>query len=401
MAAVRNLETVLVPLSTLKPYKKNPRRGDIEAIRLSLRKNGQYRPIVVRRKGREILAGNHTFHAAAAEGWTEMWATLVTCDDDTAKRIVLVDNRTNDLAEYDNPLLVELLGELPSLEGSGWTQDAYDELLHKTIPPPIGEVPPLPDKAKSAPGDLYQLGDHRLLCGDATVATDVERLMAGESAALMATDPPYGVSVDHRWREGTGLNRKGSSRADIKGDERDDWTEAWALTDAPVAYVWHGAVHAAIVWESLTKAGFEVRQQIIWVKPTAPISRCAYHWRHEPCWYAIRKGKTASWKGGRSQNTVWEAASPLHIYGQPDGDKVRTAHPTQKPLALFERPIENHTKRGDIVYEPFAGSGTQIIAAETLGRRCYAIELDPRYVDVIVARWEQHTGLKGELVGDG
>lgn len=237
------------------------------------------------------------------------------------------------------------------------------------------------------------LGEHRLLCGDATVATDVERLMAGESAALMATDPPYGVSVDHTWRDSS--NRLGKARAGlVANDHRPDWREAWSLTDSPVAYVWHGAVHGPVVYESLEAADLEVRQQIVWVKSVAAMGRAAYHWKHEVCWYAIRRGATANWQAGRDQTTVWEAASPLHIMS--GSSEERTPHPTQKPFTLFERPIENHTSPGDVVYEPFGGSGTQFMAAEMLGRRCFGLEIDPRYCDVIVQRWESHTGQKAE-----
>jgi DNA modification methylase len=214
-------------------------------------------------------------------------------------------------------------------------------------------------------------------------------------ADLLVTDPPYGVSVDHRWR--TGVTRPlGKAREGVvANDDRADWREAWDLTDAPVAYVWHGGVHAAAVYDSLTASGFEIRYQIIWVKTVAALSRGAYHWQHEPCWYAVRKGAKSAWRGDRKQTTVWEVAPPNQIMG--GSDEERTVHPTQKPVELFERPIRNHTARGALVYEPFAGSGSAVIAAENLNRRCYALEIDPAYCDVIVDRWERHTGGKAKL----
>jgi hypothetical protein len=164
-----------------------------------------------------------------------------------------------------------------------------------------------------------------------------------------------------------------------------------------VAYVWHGALYAGVVQAGLEAAEFAPRQQIIWVKQIHALSRADYQWRHEVCWYAVRRGCSASWQGGRKQTTVWEAASPIAGFGSGgSGEDAVTAHPTQKPLELFVRPILNHTRPGAIVYDPFCGSGTSLIAAELHGRVCYAIELDPSWCDVIRHRYERHQATRGK-----
>jgi len=204
----------------------------------------------------------------------------------------------------------------------------------------------------------------------------------------MVTDPPYGVEYDASWRTEVGINAPGQRPrvGKVSNDDRIDWTSAWDLFGGNVIYCWHAGRHAGEVQRSLESAGFQIRSQIIWAKRNFAISRGAYHWMHEPCWYAVRKGTKASWRGGRKQTTVWDDITlDANVVG---------GHSTQKPVALMARSIANHA--GD-VYDPFAGSGTSLIAAETLGRRCLAAEIEPRYCDVIVLRWEQFTGRRASV----
>jgi DNA modification methylase len=316
---------------------------------------------------------------------------------ETQKRAyVLADNRLAEQAGWDRDLLalevadldelgVDLLslgfelGELAALTATG--PDPREE---DTPEPPVVPV--------TRAGDLWCLGRHRLLCGDSTNPGDVARLLDGVRPHLMATDPPFGVNYDPEWR-----NRAGAAKTKRTGkvlnDDRADWREAWALFPGEVAYVWHGALHATTVAESLIACGFDIRSQIIWAKERLVLSRGDYHWQHEPAWYAVRRKGRGHWSGDRTQTTLWRVPSR-------DQDAT-TVHGTQKPVECMRRPILNNSSPGQAVYEPFCGSGSCLIAAETTGRACLAMELDPAYVDVIVTRWQDFTGEKAVLDGDG
>jgi DNA modification methylase len=216
----------------------------------------------------------------------------------------------------------------------------------------------------------------------------------------MFADPPYGVQYDAEWREKAGIATMGEARkGKVTSDDRSDWTEVWKAWPCSVFYVWHAAAFADVVMQSLRSADCEVRQQIIWGKTIAAIGRSAYHWQHEPCWYAVRKGSTAHWIGDRKQTTLWTEPSPLHIMS---GSKdERTPHPTQKPVALAERAIANHVEPGGAVADAFGGSGSTLIAAAKLGRRAFLAELDPKYVDVIRRRWTKLAAELGLAAGPG
>lgn len=208
----------------------------------------------------------------------------------------------------------------------------------------------------------------------------------------MVTDPPYGVEYDPKWRADAGVNKNDKKLGEVLNDDRADWMEAWALFPGDVAYVWHAGKFTAVVSDSLAAAGFEMRSQIIWAKDRFALSRGDYHWQHEPCWYAVRQTGKGHWAGDRSQSTIWKIKSR-------DDDGV--GHGTQKPVECMRRPIENNSSPGQAVYEPFSGSGTTIIAAEQTGRCCYAIELNPAYVDVAIKRWQDFTGQQAVLVESG
>lgn len=254
------------------------------------------------------------------------------------------------------------------------------------------EVPPVPPKVNIKLGDLFVLGRHRLMCGDSTNNENVKRLMNGEKPILMVTDPPYGVEYDATWREDAlGDKLIGKPRdGKVANDDRADWFEVWQICNADIAYVWHASAFSDVVMDSLRRAQFDVRQQIIWNKSVLIMGRSAYHWKHEPCWYAVRKGCDANWKGDRKQVTVWDAAPPTHIMSGSKED--RTAHPTQKPVLVYEIPIQNHTNKNDLLFEPFSGSGTAFIACEKTERRVYGMELDEAYVALILDRWQKFTG---------
>lgn len=236
-------------------------------------------------------------------------------------------------------------------------------------------------------GQIWQLGRHRLACGDATDPAIVAALLGREKPRLMVTDPPYGVSYEPGWRETLGHHPNIAS-GKVHNDDRADWREAWSLFPGDVVYCWHAALRTSSTQDGLEAAGFRVRSHIVWDKGRLIISRGHYHWRHEACWYAVRKLKTANWRGDRKQTTLWQIRHR----------RSDTGHATQKPLECMRRPILNHTLQGDAVYDPFLGSGTTLIAAELTGRRCFGIELSTEHCALVIARWEQLTGRKAVLV---
>lgn len=386
----------LRPLDAVRPYANNPRQNDdaVEAVAESIRRFGFRQPIVVDQDG-VIVAGHTRFRAAQRLGLATVPVHVATdLSPDEVRAYRLADNKTAELASWDDAMLSI---ELDALRGAGidWTLLGFDEEeLAKLLAPAGTEgltdpdaVPEKPADPITKPGDLWLLGKHRLLCGDSTSATDVARLLDGAVPALMVTDPPYGVEYDPEWRMDAGLTGNTARMGKVMNDDRADWTEAWKLFPGDVAYVYHAGVFASTVQQSLERAGFAIRAQIIWAKDRLALSRGDYHWQHEPCWYAVREGGKGHRTDDRTQTTLWSI---------PARDDAGHGHGTQKPVECMERPVRNHL--ADTVYEPFAGSGTTVIACERTGRTCMAMELDPGYCDVVVRRWEEFTGKKAERV---
>jgi DNA modification methylase len=387
-------------LDRLLPYARNARThsaAQVDQIAASMREWGWTNPVLVDEAGM-IIAGHGRIEAARKLGLSEAPVMVATGWSKAKKRAyVIADNKLALNAGWNEELLaaeltdlrelafnVDLLGfevgELERLLGSDGAMEREDD------------VPAAPETPISRAGDLWLLGRHRLLCGDATCASDVARLLGDVRPHLMVTDPPYGVEYNPAWRNESGASQTRRT-GKVLNDDRADWREAWALFPGEVAYVWHGALHAGTVAESLIATGFEIRSQIIWSKERLVLSRGHYHWQHEPCWYAVKKGGSGAWAGDRKQTTVWPIASK--------GQDAETVHGTQKPVECMRRPMLNNSSMGQAVYEPFSGSGTSLIAAETCGRACFAMELDPAYVDVAVTRWEQLTGETAVLEGEG
>ena len=421
------LAALVVPIASLTFHPRNPRQGNLEAITESLRRFGQLRPVVVQQSSMWIVAGNHLVRAARALGWQHLAATVVELDDATASAYLLADNRTTDLGTYDEALLAAILEEQAAagnLAGTAYGPDDIAELVARVLAEAErqGDPDAVPDPPADAdvyvrPGDLWHLGRHRLLCGDATNPADVARLLAGASPTLLCVDPPYGLSLDLAWRDRLGAGpagaegpdgpprelgasappraprarRRGHRNTTIAGDTRIDWSAAFALVPSlRVGYVWHAAVHAAAVADGLVRIGFEIVSQIIWDKGLFSMGRAWYHWAHEPCWVVRKTGAKVCYAGPRNQSTVWRAPSPKRLgSGSPE---AKYDHPNQKPVLLAEIPIANHLRGSDSVYDPFAGSGTTLIAAERLGRRCFALEIDPKFVQITIERWQAYTG---------
>lgn len=370
----------------------------------SLEECGAGRSILADKHG-TVIAGNKTLEAArklglpirvvesAGNELVVVRRTDLALDEgDRARRLAYLDNRSSELGLEWNleQLLADLAGGV-DLGGCGFTEEELAALFAQAAPQPgltdPDEVPELPEEPVSKPGDLWLLGEHRVLCGDATVAADVERVLTGVAPPLMVTDPPYGVEYDPAWRNRAGVANT-TRTGTVQNDDRADWREAWALFPGDVAYVWHAGRFASVVQESLEAVGFETRSQIIWAKDRFALSRGHYHWQHEPCWYAVRKGGTGHWTGDRSQTTLWNI---------PARDSTETTnHGTQKPVECMRRPIVNNSSPGQAIYDPFLGSGTTLIAAEMTGRVCCGLEIDPRYTDLCVTRWQNFTGTRAE-----
>jgi DNA modification methylase len=394
------MDIITLPLEKLIAYARNPRKNAsaVATVAASLKEFGWRQPIVVD-EAMVILAGHTRLEAARQLGLTEVPVHVARgLTPAQARAYRLMDNRSNENAEWDDALLGLELDDL-QLEGfdltlTGFEDDELDRLLrgHDATGARDDEddIPETPEHPVTRRGDLWVLGPHRLLCGDATVETDVERLQGGVKPHLMVSDPPYGVDYDPAWRNKLGVaatRRTGK----VLNDDRADWREAWALFPGDIAYVWHGALHATTVAESLEVAGFAIRSQIIWAKERLVLSRGDYHWQHEPCWYAVKKNGKGNWSGDRKQTTLWQISSRAQ--------DATTEHGTQKPVECMRRPILNNSSPGQAVYDPFLGSGTTLIAAETTGRTCLAIELNPAYVDVAVERWQRFTGKAATLDG--
>jgi DNA modification methylase len=419
----QNLPSQDWPIDRLIPYARNPRKNDAAVDRMcsSIREFGFKIPVLARSDG-EIVDGHLRLKAARKLGMTTVPVTL--CDEWTpaqVKAFRLMVNRSVTWADWDEDFLSLELQELAGLDFdlnlTGFGSKEIDDLL---LPAEDGDqadtVPPLPVNPVSRSGDLWLCDNrrnrHRILCGDATDPEAVARLLGDRQPGLLVTDPPYGISLDSEWRDRAGLNgcgpaadgytkhrTEGHTNTSISSDTRADWSEAFALVPSlQVAYVWHASVFTREVLDGLLRIEFLYPQQIIWNKGRTVLTRTHYWYQHEPCWY-VRK-KNAPWFGKAGENsTVWDSPSPKFIQGS--SDEERFDHPTQKPISLFTKPILNHTKRGELVYEPFLGSGTTLAAAELTERVCYGMELDPKYVDVVVSRWQALSGEEAHLDGDG
>jgi DNA modification methylase len=407
------------PLAEIRPYANNARkipRKAVNKVAASLQEFGWRQPIVVDRDG-VIVVGHVRLLAAQQLGWSE--APVHVADNLTPEQIRayrLMDNRSHEEADWDLKLLAPELADLQSmsfdLNLTGFNVDEIDTLLGNPLEEETAnQAPPLPDVAVTQPGEVWLMDSHRLICGDATSAEDVARLLGNVKPLLMVTDPPYGIELDSEWRDRAGLNGYGPAEPSymkhrtvghtttrISGDTRADWSEAYALVPSLEAvYVWHASVHASEVLAGLLRIGLQYPQQIVWNKGRPVLTRTHYWYQHEPCYY-LRK-KNAPWFGKPGENsTVWDSPSPKFILGGSDEQKYD--HPAQKPIELMRKPILNHLRRGEPVYDPFLGSGTTLAAAEVTGRVCCGMEIDPNYVDVAVRRWQSLSGKEATLEGD-
>lgn len=401
-AIMPNLKVETFKISDLSTYHKNPRRGDVDAIAESLKARGQYRPIVVNigthaSHDYEILAGNHTYLAAKKLGWKTIQATTVDVDDDQAAQIVLADNRLADLGGYDDETLSALLSDVSSLDGLGWSQDDVDELAAALEPERDNsevedvEVPDdAPQRVKR--GEIWVLGEHRLMCGDSTKPEDMRKLLGGGEADLWLTDPPYNVAIVGKTKKHLTIENDSWANDDefVEFLRKAFVTALDVLKPGCAFYVWFAQTQAENFLAAADKAGMTIRQTLIWAKSTFSLGRQDYQWKHEPCLYGWKDGASHRWFSDRKQTTVLEFEKPAR----------NAEHPTMKPVPLMAYEIRNSSRVGDTVLDSFGGSGSTLMACEQTGRKCVTMELDPHYCDVILKRWEDYTGQKAERISE-
>ncbi len=403
-----------VPINRVHLNPANPRHNDAGVPHLadSLVRFGWQQPLVAKRSG-EVLAGNTRLKAALRLGMAEVPVVWFEGTDIEALAYSIADNRLHELSswvESDLARILTTLREEDALSGVGYDPGSIDELLQRLndeLPPaeledPGPEEPPLRPVTRT--GDLWYLGEHRILCGDSTQAESYARLLGDERVPLLSTDPPYCVNYtgqDRPIHDGKPSGKDWShvyreiDIADL-GQFLDGVFSAALprLADGGAVYVWHAHVQQPTIAAAFERHGLLLHQVLVWVKPTAVFGHSYYRWRHEPCAFGWRRGSKPK-HGVGQMDTVWEAD------WEGKARVVGNEHPTQKPLRLFELPMEQHTHRGDLVLEPFSGSGSQLVAAERLGRRCRAIEIQPAFVDVAIRRWQKASGKVARLEEGG
>jgi DNA modification methylase len=401
-----------VPLDSLHQDPSNVRTHDarnLDAITASLKRFGQAEPLVVQQRTGLVIGGNGRLQAMKQLNWTTCEIVELDVDDLQATSLSIALNRTGELAGWDEPALAKLLEQLraeDSLDGVGYSTEDIDALVQDLLDQEHADKDLVDDGADEPPavavsklGDLWVLGEHRLLCGDSTQLADVHRVMAGAKAALVATDPPYLVDYTGERPNDSGKDWTASYREiDIKdadGFFRSVFVNVLEVLGPKGAiYCWHAHKRCGDIQRIWRDLGILDHQQIIWVKPTPVFGRVYWHFRHEPCVMGWRQGDKPEHDGVHDHDSVWECDWDGKARFQGD-------HPTSKPVELFTRPIRKHTRVGNIVFEPFSGSGSQLIAAERTGRKCCAIEISPPFVDVAIKRWQKATGQDATLDGDG
>lgn len=403
------LESLQVPIDDVHQLPGNPRRGDVDAVAASLQRFGQRKPIVARADG-TITAGNHTWQAAKQLGWDSIAVVRIDDDDATASAFALADNRTAELGSYDDALLLDLIQSIDDkdlLADTGWSDEAVADLLAQIgsdlpdLPPPdeAGEPPVEP---LSKPGDVWVLGGHRVVCGDATDVLAYDSLLGDDKADCVWTDPPYGVAIVGGNHSLSPEERKAAGGKTIENDalsisELEDFLRS--ALGAAIAACRPGSAWYVAAPDGQRGIAFSVvltelsvwRHSLVWVKDSLVMGRSDYHYRHEPLYYGWTPGGPHDWFGDRSQTTVIEIPRP----------RRNAEHPTMKPVELITRCLNNSAPRGGLVLDPFGGSGSTLLACEYTGRKGRLIELDPRYVDVICRRWQDFTGAMPVLESSG
>ena len=383
------MQIVNVPIEEIKPYPQNPRVNDeaVAKVVTSIKKFGFIGAIVLN-KDKVIINGHTRVKACKELGMGSVPSVIIEhLTEEQERALRIADNKTAEIAEWNEALLKAELKALEDsgivLEDLGFDESELDELLAEDDAVENGETDPnaapeVPEVAVSRPGEVYVLGEHRLLCGDSTKAEDVAKVCGEKEADLWLTDPPYNVAYEGS----NGLTIQNDSMEDVKFREflRTAFGHAEkCLKPGGAFYIFHADSEGYNFRGACHDVGLRVRQCLIWKKNALVLGRQDYQWIHEPCLYGWKEGSGHDWYSDRSQTTVMEFNKP----------KKNDIHPTMKPVEMLVYLVRNSSKRGDTVFEPFGGSGSTIIACEQTGRKCRAIELDPRYCDAIRRRWAE------------
>ena len=404
------LKVMNLSINALIPYANNSRthsKDQIAKIASSIKEFGFNDPIAID-KSNSIISGHGRLEAAKLLGLLEVPVIHIGhLSKAQQKAYIIAHNRIALDAGWDNDLLQVELQELKDLDfdllNTGFNDKEFEALLNPEITnkglKDDDDVPVVDHYPSVVRGDIWILGNHRLRCGDSTNAIDVQELGKEFKPNLMITDPPYGVNYDPEWREESQLGRGDKSRGKVENDDRHDWTDTYSLFGGNIAYIWHAGIYAGETASQIKACNFEIVSQIIWVKQHFALSRGDYHWQHEPCWYAVKKGAKHDWQGARDQHTTWEINNN-NSFGNANKEKT-WGHGTQKPLECMARPILNNSKANDYIYDPFGGSGTTLIACEKHNRKCLMMEISPLYCEVIIKRWQDFTGTKAILESTG
>ena len=394
----------VVPIESVIPYPNNPRKNEdaVAAVAGSIKEYGWQQPIVVDRE-MVVVVGDTRLKAARKLGLAEVPVHVADhLSPAQCKAYRLMDNRSSENAEWDLDRLLLEIRDLQaaqfSLDLTGFGDKELGRLFASESGPggagpaddaPADDAPPLPQAAVTQPGDVYVLGAHRLLCGDATSLRDVARVMDGQRADLVFTDPPYNVDYTGKTSDALKIANDVMSARDFRAFLLAAFQVmiSNAKTGAPI-YICHADTEGFNFRGAMTEAGWLLKQCLVWIKDSFVMGRQDYHWRHEPILYGWKPGAAHRWWADRTQDTVWEVPRP----------KRSEEHPTMKPVALVARALHNSSRKGDLVLDTFGGSGTTLIACEAEGRVCRMVELDPRYCDVIVSRWETFAGKKAERI---
>lgn len=394
-------------INQLIPYENNPRKNDkaVEIVAKSINEFGFKVPIIID-KNNVIVCGHTRYKAAKKLGLTDV-PVIVADDltDDQVKAFRLVDNKTSELASWDEELLIQ---ELLDIELDMTEFNFEEPLLNDDDNFNVDEAIESIKEPVSKRGQIWLLGDHKLICGDSTT-DDVKVLMGGKKADLYLSDPPYNVAV----KNSQGMTIENDDMGDSEFREFLDkafYQVSNVLKPGGAFYIWHADTEGLNFRAAALSNGLTIKQNLIWVKNQFIMGRQDYQWQHEPCLYGWKEGASHYFTRNRKQPTVLDDATPLDMLTKEelielvqtsilryDKPLKNTDHPTMKPVPLIERLIRNSSRKGQIVLDTFGGSGTTLIASEKLERQCYMVEYDPKYVDVIIERWQQLTGGKAVL----